>query len=197
MMSFSRLIAIALCASCVATLLSAGAIAKPLDKEACKNLNAERQSLQTKEITAALARGPDWVKEHLHSADEIEKVRQFLLVEEKIKFRCRTDGVVMPKPKPIEMPDRKPPVPVTQVAEEEQSKVLAEAASTSLLPLRKPSLSSQDPADESAQATADAEPAQEAANAEEVATSIEPDPGPSQTVADSDKTAPPKDKATQ
>jgi len=190
MMSFSRLIAIALCASCVAALLSAGAIAEPLDKEACASLNAEKQNLATKEIKAALARGPDWVKEHLHSADEIEKVRQFLLVEEKIKFRCRTDGVVMPKPIPISMPDRKPPVPVTQVAEEEQSKVLAEAASTSLLPLRKPSLSSPE--------TAEAETVDtEEGDADEVTSIEEPDPGPSQTVADSDKTAPPQDKATQ
>ena len=45
-------------------------------------------------MQAALERGPDWVKDHLNDL-EIERVREFLRVEEMIKFRCRT-GV--PKP---------------------------------------------------------------------------------------------------
>jgi hypothetical protein len=67
-------------------------------------------------MQSALDRGPDWVKDHLND-QEIEKVREFLEVEEMIKFRCRT-GV--PKPKPpapppspvsadgVPMPDRNP-----------------------------------------------------------------------------------------
>jgi hypothetical protein len=229
MMPFSRLITVALLAACAAAMLGAGARAEPLDPDACKALKAERQSLLTGEVKAALARGPDWVKDHLHSAEEIENVREYLQVEAKVAFRCRTDGVVMPKPKPVPLPDRKPPVPKLQVAEGTPSQVLAGAAANSLLPLRKPSLSTQaadasgedapeqdSPEQDSANAEAgqesgDAEPDEESvedlaeaapesdpgSDPKEITTSLEPDPGPSQTVADSDKTAPPKTKATQ
>lgn len=217
MMVFSRLIAVALLAAWAAIMLGAGASAEPLDHEVCKTLKAERQTLLTSDVKAALARGPDWVKDHLHSAEQIEQVRKYLQVEAKVAFRCRTDGVVMPKPEPISLPDRKPPVPKPQV--------LAGAAATSLLPLRKPSLATEEVADtgqdlsdqdlsdqdsadaEIGQESGDADPgedsAEEAAEAEpspdakKITTSLDPDPGPSQTVADSDKTAPPKTKATQ
>jgi hypothetical protein len=206
MTPFSRLIAFALVASFPVALLATDVASEPLERDECKTLEAEKQTLLTAELRAALARGPDWVKDHLHSADEIEKVRQYLQVEEKVAFRCRTDGVRVPKPKPVPLPDRKPEPPL-QVAEGEPNKVLAGAASISLLPLRKPSLSS--PAAE------DATPEQEAGDAEEVTTSAEAasaepapaeasaadskeaEPRPSQTVADSDKTAPPQTKATQ
>ena len=227
MMPFSRLIAVALLAACAATLLGAGARAEPLDPEACKTLKSERQSLLTGEVKAALASGPDWVKDHLHSADQIEQVRQYLQVEAKVAFRCRTDGVVIPKPKPMELPDRKPPVPEVQVAEGTPSQVLAGVAGNSILPLRKPSLSDaagepgEDLADEdTGPDKANAEADQEAGDADaddesvedlaegaaepdpgpeakDITTSLEPDPGPSQTLADSDKTVPRKTKATQ
>lgn len=218
MLPFSRLLAVALLAACAA-LLSAGAHAEPLEREVCNTLKAERQNLLTSEVKAALARGPDWVKDHLHSADEIEKVRQYLQVEAKVAFRCRTDGVVMPKPKPMELPDRKPPVPAVQVAEGTPAQILAGTAADSLLPVRKPSLSTKETADtgpemvdeepgaEVGDAAPDDDPdegsADVSANAEPgpdgdgTTTSIETNPGPSQTVADSDKTAPPKTKATQ
>ncbi len=96
------------------------------------------------------------MKDHLHSADEIEQVRQYLQVEAKVAFRCRTDGVVMPKPKPVPLPDRKPPVPQVQVAEGKPTQVLAGTSANALLPLRKPSLSTEDTADTGAD-SADAE----------------------------------------
>jgi hypothetical protein len=199
MMPFSRLIAFALLASCAATLPRAGALAEPLDRAECKSLEAERRSLWNKDIQAALERGPDWVKDHLHSAEQIEKVREYLLLEEKTKFRCRTDGVVVPKPKPVPLPDRKPEPP-QQVAEEEPEKVLADAASTSLLPLRKPSLSALS-GPETAEAEIPGEPEEgDAGDPEEAASATDTgqsEPGPSQAVADSDKTAPPENKATQ
>jgi hypothetical protein len=191
-----RLIAVALLAASAAAPFGLGLRAEPLERDACKALEAQKRFLLTPSVNAALSRGPDWVKEHLHSAEDIEKVRQYLQVEEKVAFRCRTDGVRMPEPKPMPLPDRKPPVPVDQVAEGEPAKVLAGAASTSLLPLRKPSLSSPEPAETEAEAAAE----QEAGDADEVVTSSDPEetePGSSQTVADSDKTAPPENKATQ
>lgn len=185
MTAVARFISLSLFAACVVALLSSAATAIPLDRAACKTLKAEKKSLMTRKLRAALARGPDWVKENLHSAEEIEKVRYYLLVEEKAAFRCRTDGVRIPPPRVMERPDRKPPVP-TEVAEVEPSvKVLAGAASTSFLPLRKPSLS--------APAVGDADPAPEEADAGDITASMEPNPTPSQTVADSAKTSPSED----
>jgi len=190
-MPLPRSIAIALLALCAAATFSLGTRAEPLDRDECKSLKAEQTSLLTKEVRAALLRGPDWVKDHLHDAADIEKVRQYLLIEEKVKFRCRTDGVRIPKPTPPPLPDPKPPVPIFTA---EGQKVLAGAAAISFLPLRKPSLSTP----ESVQAEAAAE--QGIGDTDEVAISAdskEEEAGPSQTVADSDKTAPPKTKATQ
>ncbi|ODS00255.1 hypothetical protein AUC71_03505 [Methyloceanibacter marginalis] len=76
----------------------------------------------------------------------------------------------------------------------EGQKVLAGAAAMSFLPLRKPS------ATVSETAGAEALGIEGIGDAEEVtavAESSEAEPGPSQAVADSDKTAPPKNKATQ
>ena len=55
-------------------------------------MQVERKKLLTREMQAALDHGPDWVKDHLDTG-EIEKVRQFLAIEEKIEFRCRGGGV--------------------------------------------------------------------------------------------------------
>ena len=84
--------------------LAARAFAEPLDKDACANLQLEQKKLLTPAMQAALERGPDWVKDHLND-QEIEKVRDFLEVEEMIKFRCRT-GVPKPKP-PAPPPGRR------------------------------------------------------------------------------------------
>jgi hypothetical protein len=143
MVPLLRVIAIALIASSFALPFTARAFAEPLDKDACANLQLEQNKLLTPAMQAALERGPDWVKDHLND-QEIERVRNFLEVEEMIKFRCRT-GV--PKPSP-------PPAPVS-----------AEGVP---VPNRNPNRG---------------------------ATAIV-DTKPSQTVADSDKTAPSKAKAT-
>jgi hypothetical protein len=167
MMVFARFTTFALFAACSAAALGTAARAEPLDRAVCKTLKAEQKSLLTRELKAALARGPDWVKENLHSSDQIEKVRQYLLVEEKAAFRCRTDGVRIPKPRPMELPDRKPEPP-TEIAEAEQVKVVA--AANSLMPLRNP--------DRPALAEGDAEPPQEAGDAGDITTSIDPDQRP-------------------
>ncbi len=122
MMPLLRFIAVALVASSSAALLYASAVAEPLDKEACLNLQGERKKLLTREMQAALDRGPDWVKDHLDTG-EIEKVRQFLEVEEMIEFRCRGGGVAKPTesaaasdPDIPPLPDRKPTPPPSAVA---------------------------------------------------------------------------------
>jgi hypothetical protein len=75
-----------------ALLAGAVAIAEPLDKESCANLQIERKKLLTRDMQSALDQGPDWVKHHLNN-EAIGKVRHFLSVEEKIQFRCRGGGV--------------------------------------------------------------------------------------------------------
>ncbi len=191
-----RLIATVLLVLGFATPFSLSALAEPLGADECKTLQSKKQTLLTKTVRAALTRGPDWVKEHLHDQEQIEKVRAYLEVEEKVAFRCRTDGVRIPKRLPPPLPDRKPPVP-TYVAEGEAQKVLAGMAATSLLPLRKPTREAPQTieavlaADE--EAAGDGEPAEEAPAS---AADETPKPGSSQAVAESDKTAPPDNKAT-
>jgi hypothetical protein len=158
-MPMLRFIAVLLVTASFA-LPRASAIAEPLDKEACLDLQGERAKLLTPQMQAALDRGPDWVKDHLDSAD-LEKVREFLSVEEKIEFRCRGGGVAKPAPSPV-------------------------SAETVPLPDRKP--------DTSSSAVATGSPDSNKTGSAPPSTA---DVKPSQTVADSDKTAPSKTKATR
>ena len=111
----------------VLPLVAAAAVAEPLDKNSCTNLQVERSKLLTRDMQAALDQGPDWVKTHLND-EEIEKVRHFLSVEEQIQFRCRGGGVAKVPEKStvaspedaatVPLPDRKP----TPAAEEDEGK---------------------------------------------------------------------------
>jgi hypothetical protein len=117
-MPMPRTIVLALVAGSFAAAAGTGVLAEPLDKESCLKLEQERSRLLTREMKAALERGPDWVKDHL-DAIEIEKVREFLGVEETIEFRCRPGGVVVPNPMSaggVPLPDRKPKPPPSAVA---------------------------------------------------------------------------------
>ncbi|MET0687673.1 MAG: hypothetical protein ABWY38_00500 [Methyloceanibacter sp.] len=137
-----RLMAVASLVACSAAFLpGAGAIAAPLDKETCANLEIQKRKLLTPDVRAALERGPDWVKGHLDS-DKIEMVREFLMVEEQVAFRCR-EGLPKITPQTVSLPDRNP------------KRVLEAAASSTAVTKT------------------------------------------SQTVADSDKTAPPQTKTTR
>ena len=165
-MPLLRFIAVPLVAVSMTVWFGVTARAEPLDRESCLKLQGERQNLLTREMQAALDRGPDWVKDHLDPAD-IEKVRKFLDVEAMIEFRCRNGGVVKPSPAAAindsdvpPLPDRKPAPPPGDVAAGD---------SDTPLPDRKPVSTPPATADVSA----------------------------SQTVADSDKTTPPKTKATR
>lgn len=170
-MPFSRFIAVALLASSSAALFGLAAMAKPLYKDECADLAAKRKTLLTADVQAALTRGPDWVKDHLDE-EKLDQVREFLLVEEKVVFRCRGGGIERPKPVPL--PDRKPGPPP--------------------LPVKAP-----DPGESQSQTVADTEEAadpespeegdsQAVADTEEAADLEAPEEGGSQAVADSDKT---------
>ena len=175
------------------------AYAEPLEREQCDALKVQIKTLLTPTVGAALQRGPDWVKDHLHDKDMIEQVRQYLSVEEQIAFRCRTDGVRIPKPEPPSLPDRKPSVPTY---------VMAGVAASSLMPYRNPS---RPVADAIAAALAESEGEGDiddntdlaagdttaAASAPAPVAASAAAPGASQAIVDSDKTAPSGNKATQ
>jgi hypothetical protein len=134
MVPLLRVIAIAITASGFASPFAVRAVAEPLDKDACDNLQLEQKKLLTPAMQAALERGPDWVKDHLND-QEIERVRNFLEVEETIKFRCRT-GV--PKPTPpapvsaegIPVPDRNPNRGATAIVDAKPSQTVADSDKT-------------------------------------------------------------------
>ena len=157
-MPLLRSIAVALLAASPAVSFCTPAVAEPLDKTVCNSLENERQELLTPKMRAALEQGPDWVKDHLNDQD-IEKVRQFLVVEEKLIFRCRDGGVPLPDRKPTSLSAvADPPAPAKAAGEPEMP-----------LPDRNPT-------------------AAQTATANVTS---------SQTVADSDKTAPSSTKATR
>jgi hypothetical protein len=138
MVPLLRFIAVAFLASSAAVPFGVRAVAEPLDKDACANLQVEQKKLLTPAMLAALERGPDWVKDHLND-QEIERVRDFLEVEEMIKFRCRT-GV--PKPKPpapppgpvsaegVPLPDRNPNREATAAVDTKPSQTVADSDKT-------------------------------------------------------------------
>ena len=173
-MPLLRFIATALLTGTLLALPGVRVSAEPLDRESCLNLQDERARLLTRGMKIALERGPDWVKDHLNTG-EIEKVREFLAVEEMIEFRCRGGGVVKQAATPasgeaVPLPDRKPDAPQGTAAGSAETPQPAVAGGADVpLPDRKPGSATPSVAD------------------------VEP----SQTLADSDKTAPAKTKATR
>ena len=132
--SFERLGATLLLVAAASLLDVGGGNAEPLDKESCADLQAERKQLLTNDMQAALEQGPDWVKTHLNEA-EINQVRRFLTIEEKIQFRCRGGGVSKaeasaPIPGFVPLPDRKPAPPSSTMPAASPSQALADSDKT-------------------------------------------------------------------
>jgi hypothetical protein len=125
--------------SALLPLAGAVAVAEPLDKESCANLQVERSKLLTRDMQAALDQGPDWVKNHLND-EAIDRVRHFLSVEEQIQFRCRGGGVAKVPPKStgatpqdaasVPLPDRKPPTPAAESGDGKPSQAVADSDKT-------------------------------------------------------------------
>jgi hypothetical protein len=145
-MPLLRLIAVALIVSGSAIAVGLfSAVAEPLDKQSCASLQVERNKLLTRDMQAALDRGPDWVKNHLND-QELGQVRRFLGVEADIEFRCRGGGVVKPavqaagapaqgdqapaSAEVVPLPDRKPAPPTETASDAKPSQTLADSAKT-------------------------------------------------------------------
>ena len=157
LMRLLRFIAVALVTASIAVPFGICAVAEPLDRESCLKLQGDRNRLLTRDMQSALDRGPDWVKDHLNTGD-IEKVREFLAVEEMIEFRCRGGGVSKMTEKAAAdvetppLPDRKPAPPPSEVAVGDPN---------TPVPDRKPGASPS--------ATADAKPSQTVADSDKTA----------------------------
>ena len=140
-MPLLRLIAVALLVSGSAVAFGLSALAEPLDKQSCASLQVERNKLLTRDMQAALDRGPDWVKDHLND-QELAQVRRFLGVEADIEFRCRGGGVAKAAGVPaqgdqaptsaevVPLPDRKPAPPTETASDAKPSQTLADSAKT-------------------------------------------------------------------
>jgi hypothetical protein len=144
-MPLLRFIAVALIVSGSVAAPGLSAVAEPLDKQSCASMQLERKKLLTREMQAALDRGPDWVKDHLND-QELEQVRRFLAVEENIEFRCRGGGVTKSAAQPggtpaqgdqtpgapdvVPLPDRKPTPPSETASDAKPSQALADSAKT-------------------------------------------------------------------
>ncbi len=125
--------------SAVLPLAGAVAVAEPLDKESCANLQVERSKLLSRDMQAALDQGPDWVKNHL-TEEAIDRVRRFLSVEEQLQFRCRGGGVAKvpakstdPTPQDaatVPLPDRKPISPAAEAGDGKPSQAVADSDKT-------------------------------------------------------------------
>lgn len=68
-----------------------GAEASPLDKGACAKLALDLQNLKALDVDKLMANGPVWAADHL-SAGDLALVRQYIDLDEQMKFRCTAPG---------------------------------------------------------------------------------------------------------
>lgn len=84
-------------------IISAPLMAAPLEKEACDQLQTEKQSLTQQGVEKDMEKGPEWAKANLQPT-RLELVKRYISVNEQIKFRCTP----VVEPKPITTADKKP-----------------------------------------------------------------------------------------
>lgn len=84
---FFRLLAFTLAFSAPAI----GVDASPLDKAACAKIALDLQNLKALDVDKLMANGPAWAADHLTAAD-IAVVRQYIDLDEQLKFRCMAPG---------------------------------------------------------------------------------------------------------
>lgn len=116
--------------------------AAKLDTKTCSDLKLERDKLKTHETVKAMQKGFEWVKENIKS-DELTPIRDFIEVNEKLKFQCSTKNPADKKLPPtqvaikvqIDLPVKKPegsdeenPPPAKKVKAEQKAKSPAKKA---------------------------------------------------------------------
>ncbi len=71
----------------LASIAPSDAFANPLDKNACAKLAQDMQNLKALEVDKLMENGPSWAMSHL-SPVQIALVRQYIDLDEQMKFRC-------------------------------------------------------------------------------------------------------------
>lgn len=106
-----------LCLPLFALALAAGDArpATALEPDACQTLQIKKRSLDFPALAQALERGPEWATANL-KPEEMDKLREFLTVEEQLMFQCRGGGRRRPastatSPSVAPLPTRKPTSP--------------------------------------------------------------------------------------
>ncbi len=67
------------------------ALAAPLDKAACAKLTLDMQNMKMLEVDKLMDKGPAWAASNLSDAD-LSLVRQYIDLDEQLKFRCSAPG---------------------------------------------------------------------------------------------------------
>ena len=65
--------------------------AAPLDKNACAKLSQDLQNLKALNVDKLMEKGPSWAAANL-SASDLGLVRQYIDLDEQMKFRCLPPG---------------------------------------------------------------------------------------------------------
>lgn len=63
----------------------------PLDKAACAKVAQDMQNLKALDVDKLMENGPSWAVSHLSPAD-MSLVRQYIDLDEQMKFRCSAPG---------------------------------------------------------------------------------------------------------
>lgn len=78
-------------AACGLLALLPPALAAPLDKNACAKLAQDMQNMKLLDVGKLMENGPTWAVSHLSPAD-LSLVRQYIDLDEQMKFRCSAPG---------------------------------------------------------------------------------------------------------
>ncbi len=78
-------------AACGLLVLQPPALAAPLDKNACAKLAQDMQNIKMLDVDRLMEKGPSWAASHLSTAD-LSLVRQYIDLDEQMKFRCSAPG---------------------------------------------------------------------------------------------------------
>jgi hypothetical protein len=68
--------------------------AAPLDKNACARLSQDLQDLKSLDVDKLMEKGPNWAAANL-SASDLGLVRDYIDLDEQIKFRCQPPGALV------------------------------------------------------------------------------------------------------
>ncbi len=125
------------CALAAVILPSGVGLANPLDDKSCEELGAEQEALKSLGVEGDMAKGHEWARANLAQSD-LNIVRQFIDISERVKFRCAgvTTAKVEVKPDTAGAANQAgalnpaPPLPVRRtIASRKPATVNANAAS--------------------------------------------------------------------